>query len=208
MSLSDLYEGAWESVPEGLKPPLAQARLSYLLERVEPGQQVLDMGCGEGWFTRRLLDGGMQVVGADVAREPLRRARRRHPDLSLTLIEDDAPWPFEVAQFDAVWAGEVIEHVADTTGWLSELRRVLAPGGALLLSTPDHGLLRRISLALRPGAFDAHFDPRSDHLRFYTRTSLRGLLRDFRFEAIRIEGLGGLPGARSSILASARRAHF
>ena len=86
--------------------------------------------------------------------------------------------------FDAVWAGEVIEHVADTAGWLSEVRRVLRSGGTLVLSTPAHELLTRLAFGLSGRAFAAHFDPRSDHLRFYTRRTLVGLLEDFGFEQI------------------------
>lgn len=205
---SNLHQDTWEALPEGIEPPLARARLAYLLEHLAPGQRVLDLGCGEGWFTRQLARRGMRVVGADVAAEPLRRIHAREPGLRLELIGQQEAWPFEVGEFDAVWAGEVIEHVSDTTAWLSELRRVLGPRGALLLSTPAHGPVRRIALALAPGAFEAHFDPRGDHLRFYTAASLRALLADFRFEQIKIAGAGGLPGARACLLACARRTRF
>ena len=48
----------------------------------------------------------------------------------------EGEWELPDAAFDVVWAGEVIEHVADTAGWLSEVRRVLRPGGTLLLEHP------------------------------------------------------------------------
>jgi 2-polyprenyl-3-methyl-5-hydroxy-6-metoxy-1,4-benzoquinol methylase len=208
MSLRELHEGVWEAVPQDAQPPLAKARLAFLRAGLREGEQVLDIGCGQGWFTQALSDAGFAVIGADVAAEPLRRARERRPDLDLRLLAREDAWPFADAQFGAVWAGEVIEHVADTVAWLSELRRVLAPGGRLLLSTPAHDVLGRLGLALRRGAFEAHFDPRSDHLRFYTRRSLRTLLADFRFLEIQISGLGGVPGARRCLLASARRARF
>ena len=103
---------------------------------------MLDVGCGEGRFAAELARAGAEVVGIDVAAEPLRRARERHPELDLRQVPAAGAWPLKDASFDAVWAGEVIEHVADTAGWLSELRRVLRSGGLLLLSTPDHGRLR------------------------------------------------------------------
>jgi 2-polyprenyl-3-methyl-5-hydroxy-6-metoxy-1,4-benzoquinol methylase len=208
MSTRELYEGVWEALPEGVQPLLAKARLAFLLGGLADGARVLDVGCGEGWFTQALREAGFSAIGADVAAEPLRRARLRDPDIDLQLLNERGPWPFADAHFDAVWAGETIEHVADTAGWLSELRRVLRPEGALLLSTPAHDVLRVLALALLPGAFGAHFDPRSDHLRFYTRRSLRALLADFRFVEIEVSGLGGLPGARTCLLASARRARF
>lgn len=201
-------EEIWQSVPEGLEPPFGARRLAFLRRHVLAGQRVLDVGCGEGWFTQELSDAGICVVGADIAKEPLRRASKRRPDLDLRLLAIGEEWPLPDASFDAIWAGEVIEHVTDTAGWLSEVRRVLKPGGALLLSTPAHDRLALLALALSGRAFAAHFDPRSDHLRFYTRRSLRELLHDFRFEGVKISGLGGLPGARASMLASARRARY
>lgn len=208
MPSREYHESLWDALPEGLVPQLAQLRRRFLLERVASGARVLDVGCGEGWFTSALLDAGARPIGIDVAAEPLRRAHAARPELDLRLVEDGGAWPFQDAAFDIVWAGEVIEHVADTVTWLSEVRRVLRPLGTLLLSTPAHDPLTRLALALAPRAFATHFDPRADHLRFYTRSSLRGLLGDFRFEQVRIAGAGGPPGARRVLLASARRQRF
>jgi hypothetical protein len=61
--------------------------------------------------------------------------------------------------------GEVLEHVADVVGLLAEVRRVLRWGGTLLATTPWHGRL--------VVATDAHFDPRADHLRFFSARTLR-----------------------------------
>ena len=133
---------------------------------------------------RRSREAGREASGIDVAEEPLRRARAREPGLDLRCVPAEGEWPLQDVSFDAVWAGEVIEHVADTAGWLSEVRRVLRSGGALVLSTPAHELLTRLALGLSGRAFAAHFDPRSDHLRFYTRRTLVALLEDFGFERI------------------------
>ncbi len=206
---SEYHESLWEGIPEGLAPPHWAARLSFLLEHVPAGARVLDVGCGEGRFTSALMRAGREAVGVDVAQEPLRRAHAREgEDLDLRLVPAEGPWPLPDTSFDAVWAGEVLEHVADTAGWLSEVRRVLRSGGALVLSTPAHDPLTRLSLGLSRRAFEAHFDPRSDHLRFYTRRTLVALLADFGFERIETGGLGGRRGARGVLLATARRARF
>jgi 2-polyprenyl-3-methyl-5-hydroxy-6-metoxy-1,4-benzoquinol methylase len=169
---------------------------------------VLDIGCGEGHFAAELARIGAHPVGIDVAAEPLRRARERHPELDLRQVDAAGAWRLEDASFDAAWAGEVIEHVADTAGWLSEVRRVLRSGAILLLSTPDHGRLERLWWALAPRTFEAHFDPRVDHLRFYTRRTLTELLEDFGFQDVQVRAAGGLPGARRRLLASAHRSRF
>lgn len=204
----DYYENVWEQVPEGLAPAGFARRRDFLLTHVAAGQRVLDVGCGEGWFTAELARAGAHAVGVEVAEEPLRRARRRDSQLAFELVASAVAWPFSDAEFDAVWAGEVIEHVPDTAGWLSELRRVLRPGGVLLLSTPDHGPLSVLASALRPRRLDAWLDPRSDHVRFYTRRTLAALLDDFGFVAVDVRGSGGLPLARRTLLASARRGRF
>lgn len=208
MAASDYHEALWESVPEGLEPPYFAARMRFLAERVAPGARVLDVGCGEGRFTSALVHAGRPAVGIDVASEPLRRARDRDSGLDLRLVPVTGPWPLEDCGFDAVWAGEVLEHVLDTAAWLSEVRRVLRSGGAIIVSTPDHGPLTRLALGIGVRRFRAHFDPRGDHIRFYTRRALVLLLEEFGFEDVRTRTLGGVPGARRVLLAWARRARF
>ncbi len=204
----DYHEALWEAVPEGLEPVDFARRGGFLLGHVRAGERVLDVGCGEGRFAAELARIGARPVGIDVAAEPLRRAREHHPELDLRQVPAEGAWPLADASFDAVWAGEVIEHVADTAGWLSEVRRVLHSGGVLLLSTPNHGRLQMLRWALVPRAFEAHFDPRADHLRFYTRRILTELLEDFGFADVEVRSAAGLPGARRGLLASARRSRF
>jgi 2-polyprenyl-3-methyl-5-hydroxy-6-metoxy-1,4-benzoquinol methylase len=212
MPTHNYHESLWQEIPEGTRPPYMQARLDFLLEHVPAGARVLDVGCGEGWFTAALAEAGMEAVGIDVAQEPLRRAREREPDLDLRCVPLEGEWPsLRDVSFDAVWAGEVIEHVADTAGWLSEVRRVLRSGGALVLSTPAHELLTRLALGLSGRAFAAHFDPRSDHLRFYTRRTVVALLEDFGFEQIETRAVGRSIGPlppRRVLLVAARRRRF
>ncbi len=222
MVSSSYHESLWEGVPEGSDPPDLKLRRTFLLVHAERARaaaaaaaprdehqaRVLDVGCGEGRFAAELARAGFAVVGVDAAEEPLRRARASHPDLDLRVVPAEGPWPLEDASFDVVWAGETIEHVADTAGWLSEVRRVLRSGGSLLLSTPAHGRIAMLGLALSGRRFDAHFDPRADHLRFYTRRTLIRLLADFGFQDVDVRGAGGIRGARRMLLASAVRSRF
>lgn len=213
--MTSYHERLWEAVPVGVEPSDLGLRRAFLLERVaaagaqrDQPLRVLDVGCGEGRFTAELVRAGTRSIGVDVAEEPLRRARARHPGLDVRIVPVDGPWPLPDASFDVVWAGETIEHVLDTAGWLSEVRRVLRSGGSLLLSTPAHGRLAMLGLAISRRKLDRHFDPRGDHLRFYTPRTLRRLLEDFGFEDIEVRAAGGIPGARRLLLASARRARF
>jgi ubiquinone/menaquinone biosynthesis C-methylase UbiE len=200
----ELYEDVWEQLPRELDPFDPDTRRRFLLEHVSPGERVLDIGCGEADFAACAAAAGAQVIGADIAEAALARARERHPDIDLRRVEPHGPLPFEDCEFDLVWASEVIEHVADTQRWLSEVRRVLAPGGELVITTPFHGRVKNALIALT--RFERHHDPVGQHLRFYTRRSLRDLLLDFGFEPLTIRTAGGPPLLRRTLLASARRA--
>jgi len=208
MPSREYHQELWRALPEGLEPSHFQARRRFLLEHVAAGERVLDVGCGEGRFTSELVRAGAHAIGIDVAQEPLRRALARHPQLELALVAEEGPWELADAAFDVVWAGEVIEHVADTAAWLSEVRRVLRSGGSLLLSTPALERLTLIGLALSRRAFAQRFEPRGDHLRFYSRRTLTQLLAEFGFEQVSVRRAGGLPGGRGPLLARAIRSRF
>ena len=104
---------------------------------------------------------------------------------------------------DLVWCSEVLEHVADGAHLLLEARRVLRPGGRLLVTVPFHGRVKSAAIALV--RFDAHFDPQGQHLRFFTGRSLERTLADAGFAELRIAATGGLPLLRESLVARARR---
>jgi SAM-dependent methyltransferase len=176
-------DAVWRAVPEGAEPERFAARRAFLLERVAARQRVLDLGCGDGAFAEQLLDAGCVVTMADVAGEALRRARARAPGAEAVQLVEGAPLPFAEDVFDVVWAGEVLEHVSDVVGLLAEVRRVLRWGGTLLATTPWHG---RIVVAS-----DAHFDPRADHLRFFSARTLRAVLGDAGFASVRVRRAGG-----------------
>jgi ubiquinone/menaquinone biosynthesis C-methylase UbiE len=196
----DYYEELWEDLPEQLHPPDVSLRRAFALDNVRAGDRVLDLGCGEGDFTVWLAEAGARVLGVDVAEAALRRARRRHPGVEFELAPIDGELPLPDASYDVVWASEVIEHVADTGRWLSEVRRVLAPGGRLLVTTPSHGRLR---LAL--GGIERYSEPLGDHLHLYSARSLRGLLEKFDFDQVQVRGGGGPPLLRRLLTARAVR---
>jgi ubiquinone/menaquinone biosynthesis C-methylase UbiE len=194
------YEQLWERLPEGLEPDRFERRRSFLLGQVRGGARALDLGCGAGDFTFALADAGVDAVGADVADAALARARARHPELQFVRVPFDGPLPFDDCSFELVWAGEVIEHVADTAVWLSEVRRVLTPRGRLLVTTPAHGRLRILVSGVEPFS-----EPLGDHLHLYTRRSLTTLLKEFGFGSVTVRSVGGPPLLRESLWATAVR---
>ena len=198
--MRDYYEELWERLPGDLHPPDLELRRSFALGEITPEDRVLDLGCGLGDLTADLAGVAASVVGVDVAEAALRRARSRHPGLPFVLAEIDGKLPLQDNAFDVVWSSEVIEHVADTARWLSEARRVLRPGGRLLLTTPSHGRLR-----VAVGGVERYSQPLGDHLHLYTARSLRTVLVDFAFDQVEVRAAGGWPLWRRLLLARAVR---
>ncbi len=198
--MQEYYEELWRELPDELAPPDFERRRRFLLSAAVAGQRALDLGCGTGDFTAVLAEAGARVIGCDVARAAVERARTRHPGLDFRLAPIDGPLPLADNSFELVWASEVIEHVADTARWLSEVRRVLAPRGRLLITTPSHGRLR-----LATAGIERFSPPLGDHLHLYTRRSLTELLREFAFAEVEVRAVAGPPALRRLLLARAVR---
>jgi SAM-dependent methyltransferase len=198
--MKDYYEQVWERLPDELEPPDFDLRRRFLLREAQRGNRALDLGCGAGAFTAVLADAGADVIGVEVVEAALARARAAHGELDFRLVPIGGPLPFADRSFDLVWASEVIEHVADTERWLAEVRRVMNPGGRLLLTTPSHGRLRVAVLGV-----ERFSEPFGDHLHLYTRRSLTSALTDLSFEQVGVCRAGGPPLARRLLLATAIR---
>jgi SAM-dependent methyltransferase len=146
------------------------ARYRFASRNVEFAR-LLDIACGSGYGVAMLSAGGW-VVGVDVDPGALRSARDAGP----VLAADGCRLPFPDAAFDAVVTLETIEHLQDRDAFLSELLRVLAPGGSLVLSTPN-------ALYTRP--VDGR--PRNPfHVFEYTPEELLAALG--RFDDVRLQG--------------------
>jgi ubiquinone/menaquinone biosynthesis C-methylase UbiE len=196
----DYYEDLWERLPAERELPDFELRLAFARAHLRPGQTVLDLGAGAGEFTAAFAAAGAHAIGAEVAETAILTAQRLHPDGDFRLVPFDGELPFDDEAFELVWASEVIEHVADTHLWLTEVRRVLAPGGRVLLTTPDHGRLR-----LLVGGIERYSPPLGDHLHLYSRRSLRMVLADLGFAAIEVRAAGGWGLFPRLLLASATR---
>jgi ubiquinone/menaquinone biosynthesis C-methylase UbiE len=173
----------WELVPDsGRNPP---EHLRDFVRSLGRSERALDLGCGDGALTSEL--DAAQLTAADVSSVALERARRRlGSEARLVELEPDAPLPFADDEFDLALCAETIEHVRDLQLLLSELRRVLRPGGTLALTTP----------ASRPLMRPPH--PLSPHLRFLTRRSLRELLGELGFDVRSLERRAGTLLARAT----------
>ncbi len=151
------------------------------LEHIPAGGCVLDAGCGRSLFTEIRPDWPFAIVASDVDHDLLASRKAEFPKVRW-LQGDAQPLPFRDVAFDALFAGELIEHLPDPAPALREFRRVLKPGGALILTTPNR--LRLANLADRS---ERPYSP--DHLSELSYDEVHLLLRESGFEVRRSTGL-------------------
>jgi len=101
------------------------------------GARVLDAPCGSGALTVALTQQGFSAIGADLDADA---AALLGPSFAHANLDTALPWPNE--HFDAVFCTEGIEHLENHFSFLREIRRILKPGGFLILTTPNITALR------------------------------------------------------------------
>jgi len=113
------------------------SRYLYAASHVR-GRRVLDVACGTGYGLSVLGAEARTVVGADADLGSARTARHGTTGAPhAVLVSDGAQLPFGDGTFEVVTSFETLEHLCDRDSFLDEIRRVLAPGGVLILSTPN-----------------------------------------------------------------------
>ena len=126
----------WFTTPVGRLVYAYESELLLELLDPQPGERILDAGCGSGIFTGEVLDRGATVVGLDLSLPMLGAARRRHARTRFFgLCADLSALPFADASFDRVWSMTAIEFIADAAPALAELERVTRPGGTIVVTT-------------------------------------------------------------------------
>ncbi len=156
---------------------------------LEPGDRVLDLGCGEGRHViAAYLAADVDAIGVDLSLADLHSAQRKAADFideyagagdrSLGLASADAlRLPFADDSFDKVICSEVLEHIPDYRAALTEIRRVLKPGGLLCASVP-----RRWPEKICWSLSDAYHQVPGGHLRIFRARELRGDIEQLGFK--------------------------
>ena len=128
MAFEDYYQG---NVTYISRVDVRLAKIIDLVSEERPGR-ILDVGCGRGFLLDRLADRGLTgLTGVDVFHDVA------SPKWEYVRGDVTGRLPLENSSFDCVIAGEIIEHVPNPDDFLREIRRVLRPGGTLVLSTPN-----------------------------------------------------------------------
>lgn len=205
------YSRYWDTPGEAFpdKDPLTPAKVAHITEllRLHPGSKVVDAGCGSGALTRRYAGAAAEVIALELSPEAVKLASEASGHAHVRYVEADLQdtWPVEDAWADLVVSSEVIEHLFEFPTYLAELARVTAPGGRLYLTTPYHGLVKNLVLAVR--GFDRHYCSYvGGHIRFFTDAHLRRLAHEHGFEDVEFRHLGRIgPLAKSTAMTARKR---
>ena len=157
------------------------------------GKSALDVGCGAGLLAEPLARLGAKVTAVDAAPELIEVARAHAAgqglaiDYRATGVEDVG------GKFDLVTAMEVIEHVADPQAFIDSLAARLAPGGLMILSTPNRTAWSKLLTITLAEGFGQIPKGTHDYDKFIDPDTMRGLLATAGLECIDFEGIAMSP---------------
>lgn len=176
-SLDELKRYYDESYREGLykefaaagemKRLTAETRWAAIRDHVPQGRW-LDVGCADGTFLTELVRHGIEATGIDLSEVAVRKAVERGHRAYCETVEAHSP----ATAYDVVTAFDVLEHVVDPGEFLSDVHRLLAPQGLLVLSTPNLRSLSRFIMRRR-----WYFYIPEEHLFYFAPRSLEKLLQ-------------------------------
>lgn len=167
-----------------------------LCGKLDLGARVLDVGCGNGFTAGQFLARGCRVVGIDLSQQGIDLARKTYPQGRFELLPADTKVLENLgeAPFDLVISTEVIEHLYAPRAFAYGCFQALRPGGRFICTTPYHGYLKNLLLAVC-GKWDAHANPLWDggHIKLWSRRTLSVLLAETGFQNMQFRGAGRLP---------------
>ena len=153
----------------------------YVGRELRPVDRVVEVGCGAGYGATQLSDLAARFVGLDVDAGVVAHASDAYASGDCEFrVYDGVRIPFDDASFDVAVSLQVVEHVSDDLGYIAEVARVLAPGGALYLTTPNR--LTRVDPGRKPW--------NRYHLREYTPAELSALMHS-AFADVQMLGVRG-----------------
>lgn len=169
-------------------------------------KKVFEIGCGNGATANMLDQLGYDVTGVDTSISGIEIANKSFPHLKLFQGSAYDDLTKNYGRFPIVIGLEVIEHLFYPRKFAGTLYSLLEDGGLGVVSTPYHGYLKNVALALT-GKMDAHFSPLWDggHIKFWSMRTLKSLLVETGFEDIRFVRVGRIPLLAKSMIAVFRK---
>jgi 2-polyprenyl-3-methyl-5-hydroxy-6-metoxy-1,4-benzoquinol methylase len=179
------------------------------IKTLEGIQTICDLGCGNGFMAGRLSTLGYDVTGVDVSKSGLQIARQANPGVEFVESGIDANLTERLGDggFDLVLSSDVIEHLYRPADLLEAASRILKPRGRLVITTPYHGYLKNLAIALT-GKMDSHFSALHDggHIKFFSVKTLTQLITTYAFTDIHFTFYGRAPLLWKNMICNARKA--
>jgi 2-polyprenyl-3-methyl-5-hydroxy-6-metoxy-1,4-benzoquinol methylase len=158
-------------------------------------KRVCDLGSGNGFLANQLYLQGYYVAGVEVDEKGVSLSKAKYPNINFYNLSIESPSEDLLLKegyfFDAVISTEVVEHLFNPQHLPQFAKKVLTPGGYLIISTPYHGYLKNLMLSIFD-KWDSHHTSlwNGGHIKFWSRKTLTSLLEDNGFHVIGFKGVG------------------
>ena len=164
-------------------------------------RRLFDCGCGNGSFGHKLVEDGWEVTGVDPSEDGVTIAKKHFPDVRVEFGSTEEDLAARFGTFPVVISLEVVEHVYAPREYISRIRDLLEPGGSVILSTPYHGYLKNLAIAITD-KWDHHHTVLWDHghIKFWSVATLSELLHESGFKVEDVARVGRMPALAKSMV--------
>lgn len=170
---------------EGFLSPITIKSYNHLLDEFEvfrQTNQILDVGCGKGWFLMEAKKRNWKVFGTEHSKTAMKQCAEKGINMELGELN---PENYECSNFDIITSFEVIEHINNPIQVVKSISKLLRNGGLFYCTTPNFNSLMRYYLRTE---YDVISYP--EHLSYYTKTTLTKLLENNSFKSSKVLSTG------------------
>ncbi len=170
------------------------SKISSYVSKTNSKITILDIGCGDGVYEKLLprdIFDNLYKIGVDFSKKQLKKAKKYFDKTNQVDLDSDK-LPINDKSIDLVICSEVLEHLFFPEKVISEISRVLKPGGVVLITVPNFPSLQtRLSILLKGSAPMVNYSTNKEHIRFYSLNDIDVLLAN-KFTREEVRGIGSV----------------
>lgn len=150
--------------------------INIITDSLNKNSKVIDIGCGNGYLTKKITKKFKNVVGVDQSKSAIKFAKKNYKG-KIKFINSDLENLNLKKKFDIIFLIEVIEHVYSPDNLIKKIKKFMKKNTILIISTPYHGYFKNLLIALL-NKFDDHLNPlwEHGHIKFWSKNTLSKLL--------------------------------
>lgn len=181
--------------------------LQILSRQNAKDKPIFELGCGNGYNAKLFAQHGFVVTAVDSSESGITQASKEN---STNVVFDIASAYDNLhdryGAFATVVSIEVVEHLYSPRRFAETVYNLLEPDGVAILTTPYHGYLKNLLIALT-GKFDSHLNPlwEGGHIKFWSVATLTMLLKEAGFKSVEFQFVGRVPWLAKSMIAIAHK---